>query len=63
MPPPLAPDDTGTGGSLNHGTTIMTLHRLLLSAALALTGAPLAAQTLTGAGATFPNPIYTKWFD
>jgi phosphate transport system substrate-binding protein len=26
--------------------------------------APLAAQvTLTGAGATFPNPIYTKWFD
>jgi phosphate transport system substrate-binding protein len=25
--------------------------------------APLGAQTLTGAGATFPNPIYTKWFD
>jgi phosphate transport system substrate-binding protein len=25
--------------------------------------APLAGQTLTGAGATFPNPIYTKWFD
>ena len=25
---------------------------------------PAAAQTsLTGAGATFPNPIYTKWFD
>jgi phosphate transport system substrate-binding protein len=24
---------------------------------------PLAAQSLTGAGATFPNPIYTKWFD
>src|SRR4051794_37282642 len=24
----------------------------------------LAAQVaLTGAGATFPNPIYTKWFD
>ena len=23
---------------------------------------PAAAQTLTGAGATFPNPIYTKWF-
>src|SRR6185503_13037174 len=21
------------------------------------------AQALTGAGATFPNPIYTKWFD
>src|SRR6478672_13708485 len=26
--------------------------------------ASVAAQTsLTGAGATFPNPIYTKWFD
>ncbi len=25
---------------------------------------PVAAQvSLTGAGATFPNPIYTKWFD
>src|SRR4026207_322711 len=21
------------------------------------------AQALTGAGATFPNPIYSKWFD
>ena len=35
----------------------------LIGAAL-LFAAPLAAQTtLTGAGATFPNPIYTKWFD
>ena len=25
--------------------------------------APVAAQSLTGAGATFPKPIYTKWFD
>jgi phosphate transport system substrate-binding protein len=33
---------------------------LLLCAFLAL---PLAAQTtLNGAGATFPNPIYSKWF-
>ena len=26
---------------------------------------PVLAQTqkLTGAGATFPNPVYTKWFD
>jgi phosphate transport system substrate-binding protein len=24
---------------------------------------PAAGQSLTGAGATFPNPIYTKWFD
>ena len=33
--------------------------------ALALTGAAAAAhaQSLTGAGATFPYPIYSKWFD
>jgi phosphate transport system substrate-binding protein len=35
----------------------------LVGAAL-LCAAPLVAQTaLTGAGATFPNPIYSKWFD
>src|SRR5512135_1375375 len=29
-----------------------------------LLAAPAAAQVnLTGAGATFPNPIYSKWFD
>jgi phosphate transport system substrate-binding protein len=40
--------------------------RALLTAlaTLTLTGAATAqTQTLTGAGATFPNPIYTKWFD
>src|SRR5690348_17415365 len=37
---------------------------VLLFGAMALTGSPALAQTsLTGAGATFPNPIYTKWFD
>jgi phosphate transport system substrate-binding protein len=36
--------------------------RLTLTATLAL-AAPLGAQTLNGAGASFPNPIYTKWFD
>jgi phosphate transport system substrate-binding protein len=37
---------------------------VLLLGAVALTGSPAAAQvSLTGAGATFPNPIYTKWFD
>jgi phosphate transport system substrate-binding protein len=40
----------------------MRTSRLLLAGLLAL-AAPLSAQTLTGAGATFPNPIYTKWFD
>jgi len=41
--------------------------RRILTAGLALVvagAAPLAAQVgLTGAGATFPNPIYSKWFD
>ena len=39
--------------------------RFLAAAAvlLAAATAPAAAQSLTGAGATFPNPIYTKWFD
>jgi phosphate transport system substrate-binding protein len=32
-------------------------------AALMGTGAAAAQVSLTGAGATFPNPIYTKWFD
>jgi len=32
-------------------------------ASLGLAGSALAQTGLTGAGATFPNPIYTKWFD
>jgi phosphate transport system substrate-binding protein len=35
---------------------------IIVSGLLAL-AAPGSAQSLTGAGATFPNPIYTKWFD
>ncbi len=35
---------------------------LIVGGMLAAT-VPAAAQRLTGAGATFPNPIYTKWFD
>lgn len=43
----------------------MTKHRpLALALAAAFVAvAPAGAQGLTGAGATFPNPIYTKWFD
>ncbi len=38
--------------------------QLIAVAIAGLVGAvPVAAQSLTGAGATFPNPIYTKWFD
>jgi phosphate transport system substrate-binding protein len=36
---------------------------LLVATGILASAAPLAAQSLTGAGATFPNPIYTKWFD
>jgi phosphate transport system substrate-binding protein len=37
--------------------------RLALAAALVSAAAlPAAAQELTGAGATFPYPIYSKWF-
>src|SRR6476646_6703352 len=37
----------------------------LFIAAIALLATALSAQTMkiNGAGATFPNPIYTKWFD
>jgi ABC-type phosphate transport system substrate-binding protein len=35
---------------------------LIVSAILG-SAVPAVAQSLTGAGATFPNPIYTKWFD
>ena len=36
---------------------------LLIVSGFLASAMPAAAQTLTGAGATFPNPIYTKWFD
>jgi phosphate transport system substrate-binding protein len=41
----------------------MATKPLLLTAALLSAAVPATAQSLTGAGATFPNPIYTKWFD
>jgi phosphate transport system substrate-binding protein len=44
----------------------MTLKKVSLaaiSAGVVLMPVALAAQALTGAGATFPNPIYLKWFD
>ena len=36
---------------------------LLIVSGLLAAAVPAVAQSLTGAGATFPNPIYTKWFD
>jgi phosphate transport system substrate-binding protein len=37
--------------------------QLLALAGILIATTPATAQSLTGAGATFPNPIYTKWFD
>jgi phosphate transport system substrate-binding protein len=43
--------------------TIGSATALLIGLAM-LSGSQASAQvSLTGAGATFPNPIYTKWFD
>jgi phosphate transport system substrate-binding protein len=40
------------------------LKSLAMLGALATVAMPASAQVkLTGAGATFPNPIYSKWFD
>ena len=41
-----------------------TRRLVVMAGAVALAGATLAAQTIqiNGAGATFPAPIYTKWF-
>jgi phosphate transport system substrate-binding protein len=40
-----------------------SLRFLSLAAALLAGSAPVVAQSLTGAGATFPFPVYSKWFD
>ena len=43
--------------------TSRTIRNILAGVLYVSTGAaPAVAQDLTGAGATFPNPIYTKWF-
>jgi phosphate transport system substrate-binding protein len=41
----------------------MMRRSVLIVSGLLAAAMPAAAQSLTGAGATFPNPIYTKWFD
>ena len=41
---------------------VMAVAAMVTSGACALP-APVAAQNLTGAGATFPYPLYSKWFD
>ncbi len=41
----------------------MLTHLAAMALVVGCTPAPAVSQSLTGAGATFPNPIYTKWFD
>jgi len=41
----------------------LTIRRWLGALALAAVATAAHAQQLTGAGATFPYPIYSKWFD
>jgi phosphate transport system substrate-binding protein len=38
------------------------MKKVLIALAVALFALSAAAQEITGAGATFPNPIYSKWF-
>ena len=38
------------------------MKNVLMALAVALFAFGAAAQEITGAGATFPNPIYSKWF-
>jgi phosphate transport system substrate-binding protein len=40
----------------------ITMYAAALVAGLMATAGSLPAQQLTGAGATFPNPIYSRWF-
>jgi phosphate transport system substrate-binding protein len=42
---------------------IRTLKHLAAAAAVALASAPALAAEITGAGASFPAPIYAKWAD
>lgn len=39
----------------------MKLNHLIVSVALAVVGAQANAVNITGAGATFPQPVYSKW--
>ena len=42
------------------GTTLACI-ALVVLASLVTVGSALAATTVTGAGATFPYPLYAKW--
>ena len=41
----------------------MKLNLIAAAGVLVVTAASAAAQNLNAAGATFPNPIYSRWFN
>ena len=43
-------------------TRVSKFAGLVLASAF-VAGSPIGAQDLTGAGATFPQPLYSKWFN
>ena len=44
-------------------STMKIIHLMLTACALSSLGSPTLAQDVTGAGATFPAPLYSKWAD
>ena len=48
---------------LKRPLTCVALAALAVGAIVAVPAAQPARTTLTGAGATFPYPIYSRWFD
>jgi phosphate transport system substrate-binding protein len=60
MKPCLEKDSNDMKPTLKDGSVLLTL---ILPLVLILCGMPVwAAEMLNGAGATFPYPIYSKWF-
>jgi phosphate transport system substrate-binding protein len=47
----------------SHPMSFVTLRVLTTSAVLAASSFPVLAQDVTGAGASFPAPLYAKWAD
>jgi len=52
----------GMHAATEETTMKFNLYTAALAAGLTMTAGSLPAQQLTGAGATFPNPIYSRWF-
>ena len=51
------------GASLTHMEIWMNVLKTIVAAGLVATSTSAFAADITGAGATFPFPIYSKWAD